>query len=439
MLLEEERLEIEIPNPEEVFTLVFDRLWDSKKRFVVNKGGTGSSKSFSSAQKEVLLTFEEKITTLVIRKVGATLKDSVIPSFKNRISEFNFNEFFEENKSERTLTNIYTGSVILFRGLDDAEKLKSIEGVHRVLIEEATELKLEDLFEINRRVRGVERPQITINFNPIHEKHWLKARFFDTPDPDADIIESTYKDNPFLSEQDRLQIEYMQKYDYNQYRIYALGDWGITVVDNPWLYCFKRDRHVSKEPLKLIPNAPVHLSFDFNVNPMTCVAFQHTKYYGQGSFIRVLKEFSLANSTVKDICRAIKTAFPHSVLTVTGDATGRNRNAGYSTGNDNLWKQVQVELKLSASQVLTPGSNPSHKNSRFLCNYLFQEHDNLLIDPSCKGLIDDCMTARPIETENQDKEDQLLKGAGDSEIGYNLFDCLRYYINTHHQGILTKR
>lgn len=83
--------------------------------------------------------------------------------------------------------------------------------------------------------------------------------------------------------------------------------------------------------------------------------------------------------------------------------------------------------------MLVPSINPSHKNSRFLCNLVLQGHNNFLIDPSCKGLINDCMTARPIETNDQGKEDQLMKGAGDSEIGFNLFDCFRYYMQTHHE------
>lgn len=431
-LLSEEKITIEIPEPEKVFTKVFERIWGIDSRFVINKGGTGSSKSFSAAQKEVLISCERKVTTLVIRKVAATLKDSVIPSFKNRISEFGLSTFHEENKSERTITNTVTGSVFLFRGLDDPEKLKSIEGIDRILIEEATELDREDFLELNRRVRGRDNIQITLNFNPIHEKHWLKKHFFDEGVEDCAIIESTYKDNQFLTDKDRAEIEYLKKYNYNQYRIYALGDWGITEIDNPWLFAFSQDRHVSANPLKLIPDMPVHLSFDFNINPMTCIAMQHSKYYGQGAYIRILKEFELHNTNVKEACKVIKAAFPYSVLTATGDATGRNRNAGYTSGNETLWSQVQRGLKLSDAQLLVPKVNPSHRNSRFLCNILFQEHPSILIDPSCKGLIADCQTARPIETDNQEKEDQLLKGAGDSEIGYNLFDCLRYALHTHH-------
>lgn len=428
------KIHLNFPYPDEVFTQVFHRNYDAKTRFVVNKGGTGSSKSFSSAQKEILISCDRKVTTLVIRKVGSTLKDSIFQSFKNRISEFQLTKYYIENKNNLTLTNVITGSVFLFKGLDDPEKMKSIEGVDRIVIEEATELTIEDFFELNRRVRGRPNIQVTLNLNPIHEKHWIKKHFFDQQLENCTIIESTYMDNQFLRAEDVEEIERLKKYNYNQYRIYALGEWGITEINNPWLRSFDIEKHVA--PCAFNPSYPVHLSFDFNINPMTCIAEQHTMYYGKGSFHYVLREFELSDTTVREACKAIKAAFPHSVLTATGDATGRNRNAGYSTGSDTIWKQVQMALGLSASQILTPGSNPSHKNSRAICNYIFQEHPNLKIDPSCKKLIEECQTARPIETDDQAKEDKLMKGAGDSEIGYNLFDCLRYSLHTHHKNFV---
>jgi phage terminase large subunit len=421
---------------EKVFTNVFARLWQSNKRFVVNKGGTGSSKSFSAAQKELIISCESRKTILVIRKVASTLKDSVLPSFRSRIEEAGLTQYFTENKSERTMVNKITGSAFLFRGLDDPEKLKSIEGIDRILIEEATELGIEDFYELNRRARGREGIQISLNFNPIDERHWLKEHFFDQDVDNSEIVESIYDDNQFLTKEDRVQIEELKKHNYNQYRIYARGEWGIAQVNDPWLYGFDKEKHVSDAPLELISNMPVHLSFDFNINPLTCIAMQCTRYYGTGSYIRIIKEFELKNTTVKEACKIIKNTFPHSILTVTGDATGRNRNPGYGSGNETLWAQVKEGLEVSQAQMLAPPANPSYKNSRHLCNYVLQHHASFLIDASCRGLINDCLTARPIETDNQDKEDQLLKGPGNSILGFNLFDCLRYSLWTHHERML---
>ncbi len=425
-----------VTNTEQVFTPVFRKLWLSGKRFVINKGGAASSKSFSAAQKELLLSCKRKMTILVTRKVASTLKDSVIPSFRERMQELGISSCFEENKTERTFYNTETGSKFLFRGLDDPEKLKSIEGIDRILVEEATEISIDDFFELNRRARGREGIQITLNFNPVDERHWLKKHFFDQEIENCEVIESTYGDNQFLTTEDKRQLTELKKHNYNQYRIYALGDWGVARVDNPWLYAFDVKKHVSPTSLRVVPNMPIHLSFDFNINPLCCIAVQQTSNYGPNSYIKVLKEFELRNTTVKEACKVIKAAFPHNVLTVTGDATGRNRNAGYTSGNEHLWTQVQRGLGLSSAQIFTPKVNPSHTNSRHMCNYVLQEHQSLQIDPSCQGLINDCLTERPIVTEDQNKEDQLMKGAGDSVLGMNLFDCFRYFLETHHGKFL---
>ena len=73
-------------------TKVFDWLWDCNSRFVINKGGTASSKSVSSAQKEVLKCVKMGKRVLVIRKVASTLKASLIPSFKASIKERGWEE-----------------------------------------------------------------------------------------------------------------------------------------------------------------------------------------------------------------------------------------------------------------------------------------------------------------------------------------------------------
>lgn len=401
------------------------------QRFVVNKGGTASGKSFSSAQKELLLSCCDGQRTLIIRKIASTLKDSVIPSFRARIAELGMEEYMRENKSERSFIHALTGASFIFRGLDDPEKLKSIEGIDRILIEEATELTIEDFYELNRRARGREKIQITLNFNPIDERHWLKKHFYEQEVTNAAKLESTFEHNPFLTEHDRTEISYLKQFNYNQYRIYALGEWGVAQVDNPWLYSFELKKHVSPLPLDLLPNNPVHLSFDFNINPMCCIAFQYSRHRGEGTYVRVIKEFELKNTTAVQAGKLIKAHFPHHVLTVTGDATGRNKNAGYSQADETIWTQMIRTLGISAAQMLNPTRNASHKESRYLCNYLLQEHPSFLIDPGCESLINDCLTARPIETDDPNKEDQLLKGPGNSTLGFNLLDCLRYAIWTH--------
>ena len=106
------------------------------------------------------------------------------------------------NKSDMNIT-FANGSKILFAGLDDVEKLKSIYDITGIWIEEASELEEGDFNQLDIRLRTIfpYYLQILITFNPIRITHWLKKRFFDKPDPRARLHESTYKDNRFLTEE----------------------------------------------------------------------------------------------------------------------------------------------------------------------------------------------------------------------------------------------
>ena len=122
------------------------------------------------------------------------------------------------------------GSVILFSGLDDVEKLKSIYGITGIWLEEASELLESDFNQLDIRLRD-ESPyyqQIIISFNPIRATHWLKKRFFDRDDPRAVTHRSTYLDNRFLPEQAIKTLEAFRDTDEYYYQVYALGQWGVT-------------------------------------------------------------------------------------------------------------------------------------------------------------------------------------------------------------------
>ncbi len=417
-----------------VFSKLFDNLAATDKRFVINYGGTAAGKSFSATQKEIICADMQQIKTLVIRKVGNTLRDSVIPSFLSRIRELELEEKFKFNKTDRILTHKENGSEIVFRGLDDPDKLKSFEGLTRILVEEAAELTLEDFMELNRRARGKDNIQITLTFNPIDENHWLKKHFFDRKDPDVEIIHSTYKDNDFLTEQDKEQIENISLFNNNQYRIYALGEWGILTNEQPWLFAFERDRH-TVEKLPLLPSFPVYLSFDFNIDPLTCVAAQMSLHQGaQDSFIHFIKEFS-AKCSLEDLCRQIKMTFPNHILFVTGDASGNRHDLAMKDANATYYSIIQSLMGLSRGQLNLHRRNLPHGESYMLINSILSSYPRLLFSrEGCPLLINDCTTAR-IDINSR------INGAlrKDREaFKMDLFDCMRYFFQQYFQGYSSK-
>jgi phage terminase large subunit len=416
------------------FTAVFHELRKHEERFLINYGGTGSSKSFSAAQNEVLKTLTyPRIKTLVIRKVAATLRDSVIPSFRSRISELELDNEFKFHKTDRVLY-CDNGSEIIFRGLDDPDKLKSFEGLQRILVEEAAELTFEDFLELNRRARGRENIQLTLCFNPVHEEHWLKKHFFDNKPADVHQVKSTYKDNDFLTAKDKEQIEALRLYNNNQYRVYALGDWGIIENNHPWLFAFDRNKHV-KPGITFQPSFPVYLSFDFNRDPVTCIAVQQSPHRGaNNSFIHFIKEFS-AQEQLQHLCARIKAAFPASILYVTGDAMGTQGNIGFETRHASYYSMIQAYLNLSPKLMNINSHNMQHHDSRNLVNMMLSQYPNIYISQQgCPLLINECSIATIDESTS--KPGVLKKDRDVYKM--DLFDCFRYFFQTYFKDFVTK-
>lgn len=195
-LLSEETVEVEV-NP------VYKPLYHNQSRYLILYGGAGSGKSVFASQKiAIRAVSENRHRFLIIRKVATTLRESVFKRFAGVISDMNLSNEWEINKTEMKFTH-ESGNEIMCMGLDDPEKLKSIEGVTGIWVEEATELSEEDLDQLDLRLRGTTQnyKQIIITFNPIDENHWLKSRFFDIDDPWATTVKTTFRDNKFIDEE----------------------------------------------------------------------------------------------------------------------------------------------------------------------------------------------------------------------------------------------
>lgn len=203
-------------------------LFADEHRYLVMMGGGGSGKSIMAGRKLLeRCRLEGGHRFLVVRKVARTLRQSCWQQLVAQASDLDLNA--EVNVSDMTM-RFPNGSEILFSGLDDVEKLKSIYSITGIWIEEASEILEEDFNQLDIRLRGDTRyyKQIIITFNPISALHWLKRRFFDNADPRAITHRSTYKDNRFLDEDAKQTLESFRETDPYYYQVYALGEWGVT-------------------------------------------------------------------------------------------------------------------------------------------------------------------------------------------------------------------
>lgn len=212
-------------------------------------GGSSSGKSFFLAQRVVMDVLKGH-NYLIVRNVANTIKRSVYNQIVKTIIDFNLSEVFQMSKSEMVITCKRNNRQILFGGLDDPEKLKSITPIDGVItdiwIEEATETAREAYKQLTKRLRGATPDgigkRIIFSFNPILQTHWIYQEFFWNWDDsknlyksdDLLILKTTYKDNKFLTDEDIYALEH--ETDPYFYNVYTLGNWGVLgkVIFNNW-------------------------------------------------------------------------------------------------------------------------------------------------------------------------------------------------------------
>ena len=150
----------------------FHPFYLNKDRYLIFKGSAGSGKSVFVTKKVVLRAISEAgHKFLMTRKVHKTLKESIFEEVRKRVIEWGLKNRYHyyENKSDLKIE--LKESQFLFMGMDDPEKLKSIEGITSAVCEELTEFDEKDFDQINLRIRG-KTPyykQTIGMFNPISD------------------------------------------------------------------------------------------------------------------------------------------------------------------------------------------------------------------------------------------------------------------------------
>lgn len=203
----------------------FPYLYNYNKRFEVYYGGGGSGKSVFVAQKLVLKALARKRKILIVRKVMATQLTSCWQLILDTLSKFNLLSDCKVNKSNFQI-ELPNGSIFLFKGMDDSEKIKSIVGITDIWVEEATEVSVDDFLQLNLRLRAKEpNLQFFLSFNPVSKANWCYKHWFErAQDEDTFILKTTYKDNKFLPQDYIDTLEKMIDTNPTYYRIYALGE-----------------------------------------------------------------------------------------------------------------------------------------------------------------------------------------------------------------------
>lgn len=222
------------------FNYVFQGVNSTKRRYRVLFGSAGSGKSVNIAQDFVIKLADpmnEGMNLLVVRGVDESNRYSTYTELSGAINRI-WGEWADEVWRFRTsplgIVNRLTGNEIIFRGMADdrqREKIKSVTfakgKLTSVWVEEATELRKEDIEILDDRLRGELlndnlRYQMTFSFNPVSSSHWIKARFFDYKSDEIFINHSTYLDNRFIDPAYHKRMMERKEIDPEGYQVYGL-------------------------------------------------------------------------------------------------------------------------------------------------------------------------------------------------------------------------
>lgn len=198
-------------------------------------GGRGSGKSSFCALEIVNGIMQDQTgesSAIVFRRTANTMRESVYSQIAWAIDVLDVGDLWRGSVSPMCWTYRPTGAQILFRGLDDSSKLKSIKprrGYFRFIwLEEFSELPGENFTRsvMQSVQRGGSRYTVFRSFNPpINASNWANV-FIARPDPRAITLHTTYLDVPaqWVGDDFILEAERLQEINEQAYRHEYLGE-----------------------------------------------------------------------------------------------------------------------------------------------------------------------------------------------------------------------
>ena len=372
---------------------------DYSKRHEVWFGSAGSGKSHFVAQKLLIKALTTKRKVLVLRKVDKTSKDSTWALMMEIINQFKLQDIIQVRIADMRIV-FPNGSEMLFRGLQDPERIKSIAGITDIWFEEATEFTAEDANQLDLRLRSLEpNLQMFYTYNPVSKSNWVYKRWHEEGviiPADTRVMKTTYHDNNFLPQSYKDSMESLKLRDIVMYRIYALGEFaslGRRIYTN-----WKVDYFDPTE----IEMLPIYLGMDFGFNDPTTLAVvrvdsKNKKMY----FIDEFSQPGMFNETIADMI----TAKGYRKAIITADAA-----------EPKTIQELRTKYGIEKVRAAKKGPDSIRYGIRKIQQY------ELLVSPSCEKTI--------IELENytwkKDKSGEYIDQPIDEH--NHILDALRYAV-----------
>ena len=332
-------------SPSKVFNRhIYDHLFDYDTFTEVHYGGASSGKSHGVFQKIVikaLKDWKKPRKILVLRKVGATVRDSVFADVQATLSYFGILNMCKVNMSAFRI-ELPNGAEFIFKGMDNAEKIKSIKGISDVVMEEASEFILDDYTQLTLRLRDKahKQKQIYLMFNPVSKANWVYNAFFVKKPKNTVVYQTTYKDNRFLDAVTRENIEELANRNEAYYKIYALGEFATL---DKLVFPKYTKALLNKDDLRQITSY-FGLDYGFINDPS---AFMHVKIDDDRKRLYVVEEYVKKGLTNDKIAESI-TALGYAKEPIRADSAEKKSNQELR----NLGIGRVIDVKKGAGSVM---------------------------------------------------------------------------------------
>ncbi len=354
----------------------------------VYQGGYGSGKTFSGSLLGILLALKfPGVRGLVGAQTYTLVRDTTLQTYFEHLENFGFIEGvdYDWSASLQKLT-FKNGSEILFRHFDEPNKLKSLN-LGFVEIEEMSDIPYDTfkmlLSRMRQRVKkewkGF-RHRIFGHTNPEMQKGWVYKTFFESPPPNYRIICAPTTQNIYLPEGfcDELKKLYDEQY-YNIFVLAQNGEYNNGLVIKDFT-----DENVKE--ITYQPEMDLHISCDFNVDPM-CWVFAHKT----DDKVFYFDEIAMENTTTAKACDEFLRRYPahKGKVIVNGDASGDNRSCTSEYTNYVIIKKKLLQYGYDA-EIQIKAFNPPIKNRIMAFNSKVRSAEGevcLFVDKKCDKLL----------------------------------------------------
>ena len=199
---------------------------DDTSNELLVEGSAGSGKTLFACSKVIFWAINNPNSRIgVFRKTLPSLKKTSWLEIRKLLDTHGIE--YEENRSDGTIV-LSNNATITFSGLDDLQKVRSLN-LDYIYIEQAEEIDRDTYLELKLRLRGsgadVTYRQALLVVQPSEPTHWIYEYFHNMKY--GKVVHFSFRENPFLPDDHKEYYERLKEIDYDAYRRYSLGEWGM--------------------------------------------------------------------------------------------------------------------------------------------------------------------------------------------------------------------